>query len=226
LENIRYTLPQGWTAEIRDGGLSITPISGGGEFFIKVYNYSENVGRREYYCQLVDYCIAKTTFTSVNIGNIAGYKASVLDNSGGGAEYFGAKGNKFYIITSYNPPAPNEFEKTNSLFETKFTELFGRQIARDVKTYEQLKHAITIVPSKTELCIKFSDTGEDIYFNGDVIKIPLPKKCGPAAMMAIGYYVIGKIQEQHKQYFKDNITQYVRKVSSKPFGEGIKVIVE
>lgn len=127
---------------------------------------------------------------------------------------------------SYLIITPNEFEKTNSLFETKFTELFGRQIARDVKTYEQLKHAITIVPSKTELCIKFSDTGEDIYFNGDVIKIPLPKKCGPAAMMAIGYYVIGKIQEQHKQYFKDNITQYVRKVSSKPFGEGIKVIVE
>jgi len=28
-----------------------------------------------------------------------------------GPEYFGAKGNKFYIISSYNPPSPNEFEK-------------------------------------------------------------------------------------------------------------------
>lgn len=113
LENIRYTLPQGWKAEIRDGGISISPASGGGNFFIKVYNYSESVGRRDYYCQLVDYCIGGTTFIEVNIGNIAGYKASVLDNSGGGHEYFGAKGNKFYIINSYNPPSPNEFEKSS-----------------------------------------------------------------------------------------------------------------
>lgn len=130
------------------------------------------------------------------------------------------KYNGYLLVT------PNEFEKVNKLFETKFTELFGREISRDIKTYEELKHAITIVPSKTELCIKFGDSSEEIYFNGDSIKIPLPKKCGPAAMMAIGYYVIGKIQEQHKQYFKDNISVYVRKVASKPFGAGIKIIVD
>lgn len=121
---------------------------------------------------------------------------------------------------------PNEFEIVNKLFETKFTELFGRNIARDIKTYEEMKHAITVVPSKSELCIKFGESHEEIIFTGDTLKIPLPKKCGPACMMAIGYYVIGKIQEQNKQYFKDNIVQYVRKASSKDFGKGIKVIVE
>jgi len=127
---------------------------------------------------------------------------------------------------SYLLVTPNEFEKVNSLFETKFIELFGRQIARDVKTYEELKHAITVVPKKTELCIKFGDCKEEIYFNGDSIRIPLPKKCGPATMMAIGYFVIGKIQEQHKQYFKDNLPIYVRNASKGTFGTGIKIIVE
>jgi hypothetical protein len=39
------------------------------------------------------------------------------------------------------------------LFRVKFIELFGRKIARDVFSYEQMKHAITVVPNKKELAI-------------------------------------------------------------------------
>lgn len=120
---------------------------------------------------------------------------------------------------------PNEFADVNLLFETKFIELFGRRVARDVKTYEELKHAITVVPNKNELCIKFG-SADQIIFEGDVLNIPLPKDCNLAAMMAIGYYVIGKIQEQKPQYFKKNIAKYVKKATNKSFGKGISVIVE
>ena len=110
LENIKYSLPAGWTAVFRDSGLDIHPANGG-YLFIKVYNYDGKTGRRDYYCQTTNFCTDSSTFTSTQIGNISGYKAGALDNSGGGPEYFGAKGNKFYIISTYSPPPPNDFDK-------------------------------------------------------------------------------------------------------------------
>lgn len=112
LEDIKYELPQGWEAKLSSDSLLISPAEGGGFLSIRIYNYPGDVGRREYYCQVSNVCIDGVSyFTELSIGNISGYVANALDNSGGGAEYFGAKGSKFYIISSYNPPSPNEFEK-------------------------------------------------------------------------------------------------------------------
>jgi len=44
-------------------------------------------------------------------------------------------------------------------------------------------------------------------------------------MMAVSYYIIGKIQKAHPPYFKDNIVEYVKK-ASEAFGHEIKAIVE
>ncbi len=112
LKNIKYKLSQGWETKLNNDSLLISPVNGGGYLSIRVYDYPGNVGRREYYCQVSKVCIEGTSyFTEINIGNISGYVANALDNSGGGPEYFGAKGSKFYIISSYNPPSPNEFEQ-------------------------------------------------------------------------------------------------------------------
>ena len=113
LKKIKFTLSQEWESKLNSDSLIISPKTGGGYLSIKVYNYPTGIGRREYYCQMSKVCIEGTTYyTEMNIGNISGYVANALDNSGGGAEYFGEKGNKFYIISSYNPPSPNEFEKS------------------------------------------------------------------------------------------------------------------
>ncbi|MFH2019651.1 MAG: hypothetical protein ABII80_03505 [bacterium] len=119
LSEIKYTLPDGWVAEIRSemNDLYLSPSEEGGYLAIKVYSYAGNTGRREYYCQITNYCIDATYFTATKIGNITGYKASALDNSGGGAEYFGEKGDKFYIISSFSPSSPsvNFFDTTYQL---------------------------------------------------------------------------------------------------------------
>jgi len=119
---------------------------------------------------------------------------------------------------------PNEFELLEKLFNVKFVELFGRRIARDIYTYEELKHAVTVVPYKKELAIQFSDGKFD--FQNDILNLPLPKNCGIATMMAIGYYVIGQIQKQNVAYFKNNIKSYIKRLNEKDFGKGLKVIVE
>lgn len=111
LNAIKYSLPTTWEGKISDNSLILSPESGGGYLSVKVYDYAGTTGRREYYCQVSKMCIYGTTkYTEVNVGNISGYMTSGLDNSGGGNEYFGAKGNKFYVISSYNPPSPNDFE--------------------------------------------------------------------------------------------------------------------
>ncbi|MDP1722211.1 MAG: hypothetical protein Q8L37_03300 [Candidatus Gottesmanbacteria bacterium] len=110
LKGIRYTLPTGWGATLNADNLHLAPKSGGGYLYIEVFNYPGTTGRRDYYCQLRKYCIPETEFTETTIGNISGYRATRLDNSGGGEEYFGAKGNKFYIIGTYSPPSPNDFD--------------------------------------------------------------------------------------------------------------------
>lgn len=117
LSEIEYTLPDGWNATIRSGkdDLFLSPKEEGGFLAIKVYSYDGKIGRREYYCQVAGFCIDEVTyFTPIQLGNVSGYKANALDNSGGGSEYFGAKGDKFYIISSFSPsyPADNYFDKT------------------------------------------------------------------------------------------------------------------
>lgn len=116
LSDIKYSLPQGWIAEIKKNFLNqdsifISPENEGGYLSVSVYDYPGTIGRREYYCQVSDVCIEDTTyFNEINLGNIPGYSANALDNSGGGVVFFGAKGEKFYIINTYKPPSPSEFE--------------------------------------------------------------------------------------------------------------------
>lgn len=50
-----------------------------------------------------------------------------------------SKYNSFCIVI------PDQFVLIREMFETKFIELFGRKVARDVFSYEQMKHATTVV---------------------------------------------------------------------------------
>lgn len=128
------------------------------------------------------------------------------------------KYDKFFLIL------PTEFSEIIPMLHIKFKELFGRMIARDIDTLEHMGHATTVVPAK-ELFISFGT--ENILWGRveDRLHIPLPEKPGYAAMMALGYYVIGQIQRWQPPYFAENIDRYTQE-SSKIFGHEIKPIVE
>ena len=127
------------------------------------------------------------------------------------------KYNKFYLII------PPEFSEMRRMLQVKFIELFGREMARDIETSEYVRHATTLVPSKDELFISFGKP--DKTWGKNRVYVPLPKNAGYGSMMAIGYYIIGKIQKAHKPYFKNNLGSYVKKISN-VFGEKIPAIVE
>lgn len=122
LQDIKYTLPENWETKLDSEKLMLSPKSGGGYLSITVGNYDQTTDTKIYFCQKNNVCIDSTYFTETSIGNISGFKADSLDNSGSGPMYFGTKGDKFYSINSYNPPSPNEFE--NSYLQILSTLIF------------------------------------------------------------------------------------------------------
>ncbi len=133
----------------------------------------------------------------------------------------------FKKYKGYYLAVPEQFEGVIRLLNVKFIELFGRKISRDIETFEYIPHATTVVPSN-ELFITFGhklDKKAKPLISKNHLHIPLPKNADYAAMMAIGYYVIGKIQASHPAWFKQNIQGYMKK-ASKVFGKQMKAIVE
>lgn len=119
---------------------------------------------------------------------------------------------------------PPKFKTIRKMFETKFDELFGPYVAGRSYTVEEVKHAKTVITSDTQCFIHFGD-GISLGSPGGRVTIPLPPDCGPAALIAIGYYVIGRIQRAHHPYYKEHIKEYVEE-ASKLFEQEILVIVE
>jgi len=127
------------------------------------------------------------------------------------------KFNAFYIIL------PPKFETMMEMLDKKFVELFGRRIAYTISTSEYIKHATTVVSRPDELFISFGY--DNSTWGKHRLNIPLLKDCGHSGVMAISYYVMGKIQKSKPDWFKRNIADYCRK-AGKIFGNEINPIVE
>jgi hypothetical protein len=123
----------------------------------------------------------------------------------------------FYLLV------PEEFDLIRIMLATKFVELFARRIARDVFTWEQSKHATTVVETPKELFLAFGR--ENATFGRDRLNIPLPQKATYPALMATGYYVIGKLQSQKPAWFKEGIESFAQR-ASRLFGQKIEPMVK
>lgn len=125
----------------------------------------------------------------------------------------------FYITV------PAHLEGVVRLFSLKFIELFGRRIARDIETDEYTaKHATTVVPHDKELFITFGTSESAPKVHGAHLIIPLPEGANYGALMAIGYYIIGKIQDAHPAYFKEYIHAYIERTNQQ--GGSAQVLVQ
>lgn len=126
---------------------------------------------------------------------------------------------------AYYLTVPDTFTLVREMFATKFDELFGPRLMGRIFTLEQTKHAKTVIPMEKELFISFGERNEHFGLHNNRLYIPLPERADFVAMMAIGYYVIGKIQKGKPGYFKGRIAEYCREASD-IFGKEITPIVE
>ena len=83
---------------------------------------------------------------------------------------------------------------------------------------------MTVIPYIKELSISFWKWEYDYDWNK--INLPLPDNSSLATMMAIGYYVIWKIQNSHPDYYKQSIKNYIEWMNKTEFWKWLKVIVE
>jgi hypothetical protein len=117
---------------------------------------------------------------------------------------------KFTDYSSFFIVIPDAFVLLREMFEVKFIELFGRKVARDIFTYEQMRHATTVVQDNAELFICFGNqTG--ICYGENQINLPVFDTTNYAAMMLVGYYLIGKIQTALPPYFMESIEDYCQR---------------
>jgi hypothetical protein len=125
----------------------------------------------------------------------------------------------FYLLL------PERFALLREMFVTKFDELFGPRVMGRIFTYEQTKHAKTVIPLESELFISFGVNNELFGNESQRVSLPLPENANYGAMMAVGYYVIGQIQKQLPPFYKERIVAYTQETSS-AFGSTINPIVE
>lgn len=125
----------------------------------------------------------------------------------------------FYIIV------PEHFSAVSEMFRTKFDELFGPKLMGRIFSFEQTKHAKTVIRGDRELFISFGVDNATFGNPEHRLNIPLPLGADYVAMMAIGYFVVGQIQNQFPPYYKERIKAYTQE-TSETFGSTITVIVE
>lgn len=121
--------------------------------------------------------------------------------------------NSFYLLI------PNKFSRLEGMLQIKFQELFGRRVPRDVFNLgfaEQ--HATDVVSTPGELSISFGYENSQYGSRDTFLNLPMPKNADYGAMMMIGYYVIGKIQDKYHPHFKECITGWAKARGKKPFG--------
>lgn len=122
---------------------------------------------------------------------------------------------------------PSEFWLASWMIDTKFIELFWREISRDIKTFEELKHACSVVVSKDELLIKFwtekTLNNSEVYFNWEELEILIPEDFWYAWILFLWYFISWKIQEQMPDYFRESIWKYVEYLNNSDFWKWTKV---
>jgi hypothetical protein len=131
----------------------------------------------------------------------------------------------FGDYSAYTLLIPSHFEHARAMLRTKFDELFGPALVGRVFTDEEVKHAKTVVSSGDELFISFGVENNYYGLAKNRLHIPLPENANYGAMIAVSYFVVGKIQAAYPPYFKNGIEAYV-KTASEIFNQELKAIVE
>lgn len=104
------------------------------------------------------------------------------------------------------------------MLDIKKSELFGPNLSLRAFPMGHARHAKFVIRSNKELVITIN---EDNKYFGDPNhrwNISVPDSFSYAAMMAITYFIIGKIQTLKPGYYKENISNYVNDYGPKAYG--------
>lgn len=124
----------------------------------------------------------------------------------------------FTSYKSYSFVVPDQFMNICPMLDTKKSELFGPYLSIRAFSQGHARHAKFVIRSKDELVISIGKNNEcfgDPNHRWDIFP---PEYINFAGMMALTYYIVGKIQKSKPPYFKENIENYVNDYGPKAYG--------
>lgn len=124
----------------------------------------------------------------------------------------------FDTYKAYSFVLPDKYMNICPMLDIKKDELFGSHLS--IRSFSQghARHAKFAIRSKDELVIsigKKNDYFGDPSHRWDIFP---PDYISFAGIMALTYYIIGKIQRAKPQYYKENIANYVNDYGPKAYG--------
>lgn len=125
----------------------------------------------------------------------------------------------FNSYKSYSFVLPDKFLNICPMLDIKKSELFGPNLSLRAFSQGHARHAKFVIRSKEELVISINS--ENLFFGDPSRKwnLSIPDNFSYAAVMAITYYIVGKIQISKPPYFKENIENYVNDYGPKAYGK-------
>ncbi|MBI1862578.1 hypothetical protein HYS00_00490 [Candidatus Microgenomates bacterium] len=128
----------------------------------------------------------------------------------------------FDSYEGYSFVLPDTFTPICPMLDIKRHELFGPKVSLRAFPQGHARHAKFVVRDKSELVISINEKNE---FFGDPESrwdIFLPENSNFAMMMAVTYFIVGKMQRSKPQYFKENIEAYTSDYGPKAYGPDTK----
>lgn len=122
---------------------------------------------------------------------------------------------------------PDEFINICPMLDIKKSELFGPFVSLRAFSEGHARHAKFVIPTEKELVIGVGIRNEHFGHPDHRFDIPLPENAGYGLVMALTYFLTGKIQASKPPYFKDNIIPFTQDYGPKAYGkkEVFEVIV-
>jgi len=113
----------------------------------------------------------------------------------------------FKKYRAYSFVLPDEVSHVSAMLEIKKSELFGPNLSLRAFSYGEARHAKFVIREKDELVISL---GENKYFGDPKSRFQIKniKNAGPGLSMALGYFLIGLIQEAKPNYFEKHIRNF------------------
>lgn len=124
----------------------------------------------------------------------------------------------FDEYNAYSFVLPDKYIGICPMLDIKKSELFGSNLSLRAFPQGHARHAKFVIRSDKELVISINEKNEFYGNPNHRWSISIPESFSYAAIMAITYFIVGKIQSAKPQYYKENIVNYVNDYGPKAYG--------
>lgn len=128
----------------------------------------------------------------------------------------------FADYKAYAFVVPDQFVHICPMLDIKKSELFGPNLSLRAFSQGHARHAKFVIRNPEELVITLGARNDHFGTPASRFNIALPEDFGPASVMALTYYIVGKIQASKPPYYMENIKNYVSDYGPKAYSPTTK----